>query len=191
MDRRPTRDNTWLVWITYMGPRYLCLIQNKISVRQEGVVAGYGQQLYGCQSGYPQNLGTAYPGSTVSGAEGVSQIPLTSRQPSIIICRKVSCRSHLSTATHYRKHGSVYGATSLNSSQPLSTQGVGRCKVKQLLDMLLHSVTLFSTSKKKTALFRTSFKCLNREVKYSISWVFWVHKTERYDLDDVQAQGRL
>ncbi|KAJ4889072.1 Uncharacterized protein Rs2_28820 [Raphanus sativus] len=152
-----------------MGPRYLCLIQNKISVRQEGVVAGYGQQLYGCQSGYPQNLGTAYPGSTVSGAEGVSQIPLTSRQPSIIICRKVSCRSHLSTATHYRKHGSVYGATSLNSSQPLSTQGVGRCKVKQLLDMLLHSVTLFSTSKKKTALFRTSFKCLNREALTMLS----------------------
>ncbi|CAG7910163.1 unnamed protein product [Brassica rapa] len=77
-------------------------------------------------------LGSAYPGSTVSGAGGVSQIPLTLRHPSSFTGNAPqetdigSYRSQLSTATHYgTQYGSVYGATSLTSSQHLSTQAVG------------------------------------------------------------------
>ncbi|KAL0730513.1 hypothetical protein Bca4012_026606 [Brassica carinata] len=77
-------------------------------------------------------LGSAYPGSTVSGAEGVSQIPLTFRHPSLVTGNAPqetdigSYRSQLFTATHYgTQYGSVYGATSLTSSQLLSTQGIG------------------------------------------------------------------
>ncbi|KAG2312072.1 hypothetical protein Bca52824_023629 [Brassica carinata] len=70
--------------------------------------------------------------STVSGAEGVSQIPLTFRHPSLVTGNAPqetdigSYRSQLFTATHYgTQYGSVYGATSLTSSQLLSTQGIG------------------------------------------------------------------
>lgn len=75
-------------------------------------------------------LGAGYPGSSVSGGEGGSQINLSSRHPSITGAPQETeiggYRSHLSTASHYgTQYGSVYGSTSLSSSQPLSTQGVG------------------------------------------------------------------
>lgn len=71
-------------------------------------------------------LGSNYPGSSVSGgAEGGSQIPLSSRLPSGAPQETDiggGYRSQLSTASHY---GSLYGTASLASSQPLSTKGVG------------------------------------------------------------------
>jgi hypothetical protein len=66
------------------------------------------------------------------GAEGGSQISLSSRHPSITGAPQETdigggYRSHLSTAaSHYgTQYGSVYGSTSLSSSQPLSTNGLG------------------------------------------------------------------
>lgn len=75
-------------------------------------------------------LGSNYPGSSVSGgAEGGSQIPLSSRLPSGAPQETDiggGYRSQLSTASHYgAQYASLYGTASLASSQPLSTKGVG------------------------------------------------------------------
>lgn len=85
-------------------------------------------------------LGSGYPGSSASGggAEGGSQIPLTSRLPSGAPPQETDIggyRSHLSTASHYgTQYGSVYGTSSLASSQPLSSNTKGVVLGSSVLD---------------------------------------------------------
>ncbi|GFS39133.1 ATP/GTP-binding protein family [Actinidia rufa] len=92
---------------------------------------GYGQQQpYASQSGYSQNLGSAYSGSSVGGPDGGS---MSSRHLSMLGGPQESditgYRGHPSSGAHYGgQYSSVYGSTALSSGQQvpgMSSKGAG------------------------------------------------------------------
>ncbi|KAJ6312143.1 hypothetical protein OIU77_013820 [Salix suchowensis] len=86
----------------------------------------YGQQSYGAQSGYTQNLGTTYSGSSVGGLDGGSQHPLASRHSLILGGSQESdvggYRGHASSTAHYgSQYGAAYGSAAISGAQQAPT----------------------------------------------------------------------
>uniref|UniRef100_A0A2P2KBP3 Uncharacterized protein n=1 Tax=Rhizophora mucronata TaxID=61149 RepID=A0A2P2KBP3_RHIMU len=82
----------------------------------------YGQQSYGGQSGYGQNLGPGYSGSSVGVPDGGTQHSLASRHSSMLGgSQEVDIggyRVHTSSGTRYGgQYGSVYGSSAMSGAQ--------------------------------------------------------------------------
>ncbi|KAK8534602.1 hypothetical protein V6N13_080942 [Hibiscus sabdariffa] len=93
----------------------------------------YGQQPYVGQSGYSQNLGAGYSGSSVGGPDGGAQMSLSSRHSSILGSSQDAevggYRGHPSVSAHYGgQYSSIYGTAALSAAQQVpdaSSKGAG------------------------------------------------------------------
>ncbi|XP_007046031.2 PREDICTED: cell division cycle and apoptosis regulator protein 1 [Theobroma cacao] len=93
----------------------------------------YGQQTYGGQSGYAQNLGAGYSGSSVGGPDGGAQMSLASRHSSILGSSQEAdvggYRALPSVSAHYGgQYSSIYGTAALSATQQvpaISSKGAG------------------------------------------------------------------
>ncbi|XWS23169.1 hypothetical protein CRYUN_Cryun29cG0098000 [Craigia yunnanensis] len=93
----------------------------------------YGQQSYGGQSGYAQNLGAGYSGSSIGGPDGGAQMSLSSRHSSILGNSQEAevggYRALPSVSAHYGgQYSSIYGTAALTVTQQvpaISSKGAG------------------------------------------------------------------
>ncbi|XWS34124.1 hypothetical protein CRYUN_Cryun21dG0013100 [Craigia yunnanensis] len=98
-----------------------------------GGMNAYGQQPYGGQSGYAQNLGAGYSGRSVGGPDGGAQMSLSSRHSSILGSSQEAevgrYRALPSVSAHYGgQYSSIYGTAALSATQQvpaISSKGVG------------------------------------------------------------------
>ncbi|KAF2299187.1 hypothetical protein GH714_030928 [Hevea brasiliensis] len=83
----------------------------------------YGQQPYGLQSGYAQNLGSAYSASSVGGPNGGSQHSLASRHSSMLSASQETDVGGLrSSASHFGgQYGAIHGSASMTGAQQVPT----------------------------------------------------------------------